>query len=121
MGTQIIIKAILIFIVLALLIFFLENRNATRLKAGGKALFLLFIIGAIISIADPNLLNDIARPLGVGRGADLLLYALVLAFCFVTVNTYLKFKDYEQKIAKLTRELAIKKTLDKPSTGRKRK
>ena len=89
------------------MIYFLKNRNTMKLRAGKKLLFVAFIFCGVVAVADPELLNDIAQSIGVGRGADLLLYGLVLAFSFVTLNTYLKFKDYDERISKLTRELAI--------------
>jgi hypothetical protein len=52
-------------------------------------------------------LTDVAHVAGVGRGVDLLLYGLVLAFVFVVTNIYLKFKDYEQRINKLARSIAL--------------
>lgn len=35
--------------------------------------------------------TKIAQKVGVGRGADLVLYALVVAFLSFTVTTYLRF------------------------------
>ena len=86
---------------------FLRNRNAIRFQAGKKILLILFVVACLISIARPATLSTVAQWLGVGRGADLLLYTLVVAFAFVAINTYLKFKDYEAKISILARRLAI--------------
>ena len=50
--------------------------------------------------------------LGVGRGADLLLYATVAALVFSLLVIYAKFKDAEVKIAQLARHIAILESLD---------
>jgi len=102
-----IIKLILIGLLVIIALFFIRNRNTARLRAGKKLLFLLFIAGGIAAVVQPNLLTKLAHAVGVGRGTDLLLYGLVLAFCFVTLNVYLKFKDYEARLGKLAREIAI--------------
>lgn len=101
------IKTILIIIVLGLLLYFVRNRNTMKLRASKKILFVVFVVCATVAIVNPTLTSDVAQSIGVGRGADLLLYGVVLAFSFVTLNIYLKFKDYDDKIAKLTRAVAI--------------
>lgn len=93
--------------VVLILVSFLRNRNAMRFQAGKKILLGLFVIACIVSIARPDLLSVVAGWLGVGRGADLLLYVLIIAFAFVAINTYLKFKDYEERLAVVARRLAI--------------
>ena len=102
-----IIQIILTTILVLLTLYFLQNRNSIKLKAGKKVLFTLFIGLAIIAILRPDTMTDLARLVGVGRGVDLLVYGLVMAFIFVVINIYLKFKDYEQRINKLARNIAI--------------
>ena len=101
------IKYVLIAGVALVLVSFLRNRNAMRFQAGKKILLGLFVVACLVFIARPGLLSTVAGWLGVGRGADLLLYALIIAFAFVAINTYLKFKDYEQRLAVVARKLAI--------------
>jgi hypothetical protein len=55
----------------------------------------------------PDDLTWVAMQLGVGRGADLLLYALVVGFGFFAISTYLRFKELELKYARLARAVAI--------------
>lgn len=101
------IQYVLIAGVALVLVSFLRNRNAMRFQAGKKILLGLSVIACLVFIARPGLLSTVAGWLGVGRGADLLLYALIIAFAFVAINTYLKFKDYEQRLAVVVRKLAI--------------
>ena len=49
----------------------------------------------------------VAHWLGVDRGTDLMLYALIIAFSFTTLSTYLRFKDLELRYARLARAVAI--------------
>lgn len=101
------IQYVLIAGVALVLVSFLRNRNAMRFQAGKKILLGLSVVACLVFIARPGLLSTVAGWLGVGRGTDLLLYALIIAFAFVAINTYLKFKDYEQRLAVVARKLAI--------------
>jgi small membrane protein len=101
------IKLLMIALLLVLSSYFLQNRNTHRLQAGKKLIFLVFVTLAVVTILEPGLTTDIAHVVGVGRGADLLLYALALSFVFATINAYLKFKDYEQRLTQLARRTAL--------------
>jgi hypothetical protein len=43
----------------------------------------------------------------VDRGADLIEYALIIAFLFTTLSAYMRFKDLELRYAQLARAVAI--------------
>ena len=49
----------------------------------------------------------VANWLGVDRGADLIEYALVIAFLFTTLSAYMRFKDLELRYAQLARAVAL--------------
>ncbi len=102
-----IIKVALVLVVLALLFWFLTNRNASRTRAGVKLALITFVLMAIIVIIFPEMANDIAHFLGVGRGADLILYSLVVAFIFLVLTLYIKSKDEQKRVVKLARQLAL--------------
>jgi hypothetical protein len=101
------IQIILVAAVFASLVFFMRNSSATRLRASKKLLLVVFIIFATITILWPQTMTDIAHLVGVGRGADLLLYGLVIGFVFVVLSVYLKFKDMEYRYTKLARHIAL--------------
>lgn len=85
----------------------LRNRNTVRFQAGKKLLLLLFIVLLVVAVAQPDRVTEVANALGVGRGADLVLYVLVMAFLFVVLNVYFKFKDADVRETRLVRALAI--------------
>jgi len=84
----------------------LRGRGA-RTQAVRRLGLLLFAALAVWSILFPNVWNQIARVVGVGRGTDMLLYALVVAFLSFTLTTYLRFRDLETRYTKLARRLAL--------------
>ena len=102
-----IIQYILIAVILLLNLYFLSRRNSLRAKAWVKIIFLLLMLVTIISIMYPNLLTIVAKWLGVGRGADLLLYFLTLSFLFLVISIYLTLREQQEKIVKLARKIAL--------------
>ncbi|EPD67927.1 DUF2304 domain-containing protein [Corynebacterium pyruviciproducens] len=101
------IQIILLVATLVLAIFFLSNRRKSRAKAGVKIGFVLFIIASVWAILRPDDLTVVANWVGVDRGTDLLLYALVIAFLFVTMSAYIRFREQELKYARLARAVAL--------------
>jgi hypothetical protein len=51
---------------------------------------------------------------GVGRGTDMVLYALVVAFLSFTVTTYLRFRDLETNYTRLARRIALEDVRSPP-------
>lgn len=108
---MILIQLILIVAILIVIFRFLAYRDSFKTQAYKKILLLLLAIAAIIVILEPNLLDNIAHFVGVGRGADLLLYALTVAFIFDQFNDYVKDKEEQRRIVKIARKIAINEAL----------
>jgi hypothetical protein len=68
---------------------------------------LLFAAFAVVTILFPRTWTALAQFVGVGRGADLVLYALVVAFLSSTVTTYVRFRDMETRYTRLARRIAL--------------
>jgi hypothetical protein len=62
---------------------------------------------AAITIYNPNLTMKISKIFGIGRGADLILYLLVLTLFIVGFYFYNKIKSIESNISKIVRKLAL--------------
>jgi hypothetical protein len=84
------------------LVFLRRNRLPFHIMT----VFVLLAVGAAAVIL-PESTNDIAHAVGVGRGADLVMYVSIVAILFVLVHYYTKFVELQQQITTLTRELAI--------------
>lgn len=101
------IQVLLISAVVALLVYLLRSRTNAKAKAWVKVGYILFVIAAIYAILRPDDTTVVANWLGVDRGADLLSYALMIAFVFTTLSTYLRFKELELRYARLARAVAL--------------
>ena len=98
------IQALLILSIIALLVYLLRSRTSARTKAWVKVGGVLFVIAAVYAILRPDDTTVVANWLGVDRGADLIEYALIIAFVFTTLSTYMRFKDLELRYARLARD-----------------
>lgn len=103
------IRVVLIGLLLGVLLHFLLNRRSARIQAGRKLLLVGFIGFAIIAVVLPDLVTALAHALGVGRGADLLLYLLALAFIYVALETRLKIADLEDRLAAVIQDIAVER------------
>lgn len=101
------IKVLLLLAGAALVLFFLANRRKARAKAGVKIGFVLFVVFMVYAVIRPDDLTVVANALGVQRGTDLVLYALVMGFAFVTVSTYVRFREQELRYSRLARTIAL--------------
>ncbi|MGQ0840539.1 DUF2304 domain-containing protein [Actinokineospora sp.] len=91
-----------------LLTLFLRKRGSAQTAAGTKLAFVVFVLFGAYAVLRPGDVQVVAGWLGVGRGTDLLLYAVVVVFTFATVNAYLRFKELELRYARLARAIALR-------------
>jgi hypothetical protein len=82
-----------------------------RAKLVYRLLALLLFLTATILVIFPDLTTVIAHALGVGRGADLLLYVSLITGIDVALLLYLRIRDLEQKLSRLVRDVAVRDAL----------
>ncbi len=68
---------------------------------------LVFAAFAVWSILDPGIWTRLAQLVGIGRGADLILYGLVVAFFGFVATTFRRFRELENRYTRLARRLAL--------------
>lgn len=101
------VKVILILAVLLCAYFLTKAQNGEKQVALRRIILVLFVLAAIISILFPSLTTQVAHLVGVGRGTDLLLYALVVAFISYAVTMYRRLNRQEIRITQLVRQMSI--------------
>jgi hypothetical protein len=74
-----------------------------------------FLLATVYAILRPRDVTWVANRIGVGRGTDLLLYCLAMAFFAWAVNTYVRFRNLEARFAELVRAVALQNA--QPPTG----
>lgn len=83
---------------------FLPGDRSLALK---RIIALLFVIAAALAIIFPDALTAVANFLGVGRGADLLLYVLVVMVLLFAVATVRAKARSDARVTELARAVAL--------------
>lgn len=102
------IQVILVGAAVLLFLFFVRSSHSVRTQAFKRIGFVVFLILSLDAVLRPDDTTWLAHKVGVGRGADLLLYMLVAAFAFFAVNTFLRFRNLERRFTDLARAVALR-------------
>lgn len=101
------IQLLLITAIVTLGAFVMRRTGSDSHLALRRILFALFIVAAILSVLFPAWLSWAARLVGVGRGTDLLLYALVLVFLVFVFTQYRRNVAIQRQLTLLARRVAL--------------
>ena len=83
-----------------------------------RVIYLLLALGGLALVIRPALATDLAHVLGIGRGTDLLLYALVMLSLFRDVGTASELRQIERRLTLIVRRLALNTPRAGDSGGR---
>lgn len=86
---------------------------AFQSRLGYRLLAVLFFAGAGAFVIFPGGTTRVAHALGVGRGADLLLYLGIFAGIHALLLMYVRTDRLEWKLTKTIRAIAIRDALDR--------
>ncbi|MFB7466572.1 DUF2304 domain-containing protein [Streptomyces sp. NPDC056224] len=101
------IQLLLILGSVSMALMFIRTWGQAKNRAWKRIAFSVFVVVNVYAVLRPTDVTWLAQQLGVGRGTDLVLYVMVLAMGFLTLNTFLRFRSLEQKITDLARTVAI--------------
>ena len=104
---RIFVQIILVLTALFVIFTTLSNHKSHGGRAWKKIALILFSLLMLIAVLFPEITNALANTVGVGRGADLLLYATVVAFILYVLNSYIQQKDKTDTLHKLARKVAL--------------
>jgi hypothetical protein len=108
------IKILLIAGFLGVLVWGFRNRNRAGMRASARVAALLLASFAIASILNPGIPQAAANAVGVSRGTDLILYALVLAFVVTSTGLYFRTRELERQIGAIIRTSAVREAVLDP-------
>ncbi|WP_125609605.1 DUF2304 domain-containing protein [Specibacter cremeus] len=104
---QIFVQVALVLAVIGVSFALMRGGSNARHLAIRRMMLMLFALLAAFSIFFPTILTLIARFFGVGRGTDLVLYALIVSVLVFMATTYQRFRQMEETATKLARRLAL--------------
>lgn len=106
-GQSVLIQLILLAAVAVVAVLLTRSTAGARHQAIRRLALAAFVAAAVLSIAFPVWLSRAANLVGVGRGTDLLLYALVIAFLSSIATSHRRMNQMSRRITLLTRELTL--------------
>jgi hypothetical protein len=83
------------------------GRNTAGMRASRKLLFLATLLSGCVAVLFPELVQDVAEFLGVGRGTDLLLYVMTVMVLTISLTSYIEKKRVERREATMVQRIAI--------------
>jgi len=97
-----------------LIVFFLiaiakvvRRRRANELNTGAAAVWVIFWLVATAVVALPNSTFYLARLLGVGRGADAVVYVALVVLFFMVFRLMVRQEKLNKDITRLVRQEAL--------------
>ena len=118
-SSRIIIQGLLIAAVGVIGWMMLRSPSGARHQAGRRLATLAFVAFAIVAIVVPSVVARIAHMVGVGRGTDLLLYVLVVAFLAQILSSFRRNGARERQITHLARRIALDNAPEPPDGTRR--
>ncbi len=90
----------------------------SRFRRGGLSfkqlvLWTLLWLGVAGVALKPDVASSLAHRLGVGRGADVVVYLALVSAFYLLFRMFARLEDHEQKLTRLARELALKELEDR--------
>lgn len=107
MSPRLLIQVVLIATVVIVGLLMLRSPGGARNQAARRLVTLSFVAIAVVAILTPSLMTRVAHLFGVGRGTDLLLYFLVIAFLISLVSSFRRNAALERQLTRLARRVAL--------------
>lgn len=107
------IQIILIVFFLLVIAKVLFRLRAKELTAGGAVLWILFWLAAGVVVVTPGTSSYFAKLVGIGRGADLVIYISLAVLFFLVFKLMIRLEHLNKDITELTREVALRDRRDK--------
>jgi hypothetical protein len=96
---------ILLMLCLGVILFYSASQR--RKVPGLSASMAALCVTGIIFVIFPSLATDAAQILGVGRGADLMLYFFIILTLAIALNLHLKLRSAQETVTELSRSIAL--------------
>lgn len=101
------IQALLVLFLLFAVSRVLMQVRSGNLTAGSFIFWSSLFFVAIIGVLTPELTGKVARLLGIGRGADVIIYVSIVLLFYLVFRLSIVIEDLRHEITKLVREIAL--------------
>lgn len=104
----ILVKALLVAVIAVSGLLALQGSRRAYHKVIWRFYVLMAMVVGVLSVLFPDALTSVANAVGIGRGADLLLYLSVVTFMLVSVVLYRRLALLERRYVELARQAALR-------------
>ena len=94
-------------IIVATVLIFLFYALRLRTMLRDRIIFAAIVLVGVALAIHPDLSTRLANAIGIGRGADLMLYVFILFSLFQTVHLAARLKNIDARITSVVRESAL--------------
>ena len=102
-----IVQILLVLAAFGAAVYFVRRAHNVRIRASKRIAFFAFIAVNIYAVLRPEDTTWIAQQIGVGRGTDLLLYALVMVFLAFVYAQHRRHVARQRQLTLLSRRIAL--------------
>lgn len=102
------IKLLLLLAIAVAMAFALRGSRSITYLAVRRAAIVVVAAMAVSATLFPNALSWVAQRVGVGRGTDLITYALVVVVVFIALGLHQRIQHLEERVIELSRAVALK-------------
>jgi hypothetical protein len=78
---------------------------------------IFLLTAASVTIALPEVAQRVARALGIGRGADVVLYVFALGFVLTSFHFYSRYVRLQRQVTRIVRFIALREARQGPFDG----
>lgn len=101
-------------IFLSIFLLFALSRVILRFRDGTLPLFGFFFWSSLFGLATimvlfPGITSNIAQTMGIGRGADVIIYLSITILFYLVFRLYIYLEDIKHNLTELVQKLALKK------------
>jgi hypothetical protein len=107
-----IIKLLLIAALAAAAFTLMHGRRSALSLLVRRGIALLAIALGVVAVVFPDLVTYVAHAVGVGRGTDLVVYALCVTFLFTTIGLHMRLAALNDRFVDLARRVALNEAKD---------
>jgi small membrane protein len=95
---------ILVFLQLFILYSFFKRFNKPAID---KIAIVIILLSGILFAFFPEITNRLAHMMGIGRGADLIMYLAIMGFGYMILLLYSKIKTLESQLVSIVRKQSL--------------
>ncbi len=85
-----------------------QNYRARRMPGSASFLWSLVWLSVAIVFWSPDIASRLALAVGIGRGADLIIYSAIIVLVYLVYRLFVRLERLEHTITKLTRAVTLR-------------